>query len=497
MTAVAADRITTAAHARTVATRLAAEFATGAAARDRDRELPYAQVDQLAASGLLTITVPAEFGGAELAPSAVAEVVRILATADPNIAQIPHSHFVYLNLLRLAGSPQQRGRYFGSVLGGARIANAQSERTGATVAEISTTLRPSGSGFRIDGTKFYCTGSLFADIFAVLTRLDDPDGLTGLPPGEYVAFLPAGTEGVRVIDDWQGIGQRTTGSGTVEFDGVLVTGDQLVARAAAVGAPRGYGAFAQLLHAAIDTGIARGALDAATEFVRTTSRPWFEANVDRAVDDPLLIQRFGELAVAVRTAEATLVAAGAAVDAATSGVRHDAEAIYRPYDAARAVSPNDAGPNGPRSPERHGAGFAGPRDTWPAGVRRDVEAAAALPHDAATRLVRDVEGARLQRSAGPADSPHDATASHDRQPLAAEASIAVATAKVVADRAANEVSAALFEVGGTRSAAAEANLHHFWRNARTHTLHDPIRWKFQHIGRSVLHDTAPPLHGVI
>jgi len=151
------------------------------------------------------------------------------------------------------------------------------------------------------------------------------------------------------------------------------------------------------VHAAIDTGIARGSLDAATEFVRTRSRPWFEAGVDRAVDDPLLIQRFGELAVTVRTAEATLAAAGAAVDAAT----------------------------------------------------------------------------------------------------AAEASLAVATAKIVADRAANEVSSALFEVSGTRSAAAGTNLDHFWRNARTHTLHDPVRWKYQHIGRSVLHGTPPPLHGVI
>ena len=60
----------------------------------------------------------------------------------------------------------------------------------------------------------------------------------------------------------------------------------------------------------------------------------------------------------------------------------------------------------------------------------------------------------------------------------------------------NEVSAALFEVGGTRSAANASNLHHFWRNARTHTLHDPVRWKYQHIGRGLLHGEAPPRHGV-
>ncbi|MEU1958772.1 SfnB family sulfur acquisition oxidoreductase [Nocardia sp. NPDC019304] len=405
MTAVAADRILSAAQAFAVAQRLAAGFAPGAADRDRERALPYAEVDRLAASGLLAITVPAAHGGADLPPSAVAEVTRILATADPNIAQIPHSHFVYVNLLRLAGTAQQQERYFGRVLDGGRIANAQSERGGATVADIATTLRPVGDRFRVDGVKYYCTGSLFADLFAVLTRLDDPEGRGGLEPGEYIVYLPADTPGVRVVDDWNGIGQRTTGSGTVSFDGVLVDRDQVIPRSGAVRAPTGYGAFAQLLHAAIDTGIARGALSAATQFVRTKSRPWFEAGVANAVDDPLLIQRFGELSVAVTAAEATLSSAGWTLDAA---------------------------------------------------IRIDQSAA-----------------------------------------NVAQASLAVATAKVLADRAANDVSAALFEVAGTRSAAADLNLHHFWRNARTHTLHDPVRWKYQHIGRALLHDAAPPLHGVI
>ncbi|TSD94266.1 SfnB family sulfur acquisition oxidoreductase [Skermania sp. ID1734] len=407
MTTVETRRVTSAGQAASVAQRLAAEFATGAAARDARRELPFREIEQLSASGLLAITVPAAYGGAGLPATAVAEVVRILAAADPNIAQIPHSHFVYLNLLRLAGTRDQQRRYFSAVLDGARIANAQSERTGATIAEIATTVRPVGGRFRVEGTKYYCTGSLFADVLAVLTRLDDAAGVSGLPDGEYIVFLPADSPGVRIIDDWNGIGQRTTGSGTVVFSGVTVGREQLVARAPATFAATGYGAYAQLLHAAIDAGIARGALSAATKFVRTHSRPWFEAGVSRAVDDPLLVQRVGELAVTVTVAEATLHAAALAVDTVL------------------------------------------------------------------------------------------AASEHERGEHAADASLAVAAAKITADRAANEVSSALFEVSGTRSAAADLNLHHFWRNARTHTLHDPIRWKYQHIGRALLHDTPPPLHGVI
>ncbi|MFE7721050.1 SfnB family sulfur acquisition oxidoreductase [Nocardia rhizosphaerihabitans] len=419
MTVVTAERITTAAQALVIAAELADEFARGAAERDHARRLPHEELDQLSASGLLAITVPAAFGGADLPPSVVAEVFRILAAGDPNIAQVPHSHFVYLNLLRLAGSPAQQREYFGRVLAGARIANAQSERGGASVAEIATTVRPADGRFVVEGAKYYCTGSLFADVLAVLTRLDDPQGVSGLAPGEYVAFVAALEPGVRIVDDWDALGQRTTGSGTVEFERVQVGREQLVARAAAVQAPTGYGAFAQLLHAAIDAGIARGALDAAVEFVRTRSRPWFEAEVARAVDDPLVVQRFGELAVSVGAAEAALVVAGAAVD-----------------EAVR-----------------------------PAGAGRGSASAA--------------DGAQ--------------SAGND----AAQASIAVATAKILADRAANEVSAAIFEVGGTRSAAAAHRLDHYWRNARTHTLHDPVRWKYQHIGRAVLQDRPPPLHGVI
>ncbi|MDJ0108095.1 SfnB family sulfur acquisition oxidoreductase, partial [Rhodococcus erythropolis] len=55
----------------------------------------------------------------------------------------------------------------------------------------------------------------------------------------------------------------------------------------------------------------------------------------------------------------------------------------------------------------------------------------------------------------------------------------------------------LFEIGGTRSAGESANLSRFWRDARTHTLHDPTRWKVQHIGRWTLSGTIPPRHGLL
>ena len=387
-----------------VARTLAAEFAPGAAERDRERRMPVEEVERLKESGLLSLTVPTLFGGPGLPPSVVSKVFAILAGADPNIAQVVHSHFVYCNLIRVSADATQQTALFDRVLNGRLIANAQAERSGPTAMDVATTLSLHSDGrLVLTGTKYYCTGSPFADIVAVLAELDDATGATGLPVGQCIAFLPAGTHGLRVLDDWDAVGQRVTGSGTVVLDRVEVRRRWVVPRTA-FESPNGYGAFAQLLHASIDVGIARAALTDAAEFVCTRSRPWFEAGVERAEDDPLTVQRFGELEVDLVAADAVLERAQRAVDAV----------------------------------------FADPGE------------------DLATR-----------------------------------ASLDVAVAKVLAERAAVGLASSMFEVCGTRAVGPDAGLDRHWRNARTHTLHDPVRWKFQHLGRHALTGQAPPRHGAI
>ncbi|GAA1740571.1 SfnB family sulfur acquisition oxidoreductase [Aeromicrobium alkaliterrae] len=370
------------------------EIAASAAERDRTRSLPRYVLDLLSSAGAFSVTVPTTHGGPGGGAAVAFEVTRLLATADPNVAQIPQSHFVYLRLAELAGSASLLDELFGAVLTGERVANAQSERTGRTVTDQTTRMRLVDGATVVDGRKFYCTGSLTADWIAVLGR--DEDDV------EQVGFVRAGTSGLTIVDDWTGMGQRTTASGTITFEGVRVDPSHVVPRQRAVTGPHGYGAFAQGLHAAIDVGIARGALTEAAAFVRSSTRPWFEADVERAEQDPLLVQRFGELEVDVRAAESALVVAGAAVDAIASA-----------------------------PPSR----------------------------------VDDV---------------------------AREASLQVAAAKVLGDRAALAVTSALFELGSTRSSDDGLNLHRHWRNARTHTLHDPVRWKLQHLGRWSVAGTPPP-----
>ncbi|MDQ1646817.1 MAG: hypothetical protein QOJ50_3001 [Cryptosporangiaceae bacterium] len=385
------------AEALATAAKLAAGFAGSAPDRDARRLLPYDEIEALSASGLLAASVPREYGGAGIRASTLAEVLRLLAVADPSIAQIPQSHFVYVSVLVQQGTEDQKRFFLGEVLAGRRLGNAQSERGSTHAQDYRTTLIPGPDGGHIlDGTKFYCTGALFADWIPVLAK--NPDG------NLVVAYVPAGAPGLTVIDDWDGLGQRTTASGTVQLDGVRVPAEHVVPHHLTFTGPQLHGAQAQLLHAAIDVGIARAALTEAAEFVRTKSRPWPDSGQASAAGDPLTIQRFGELEIRVRAAEALLAEAGRAVDAA---------------------------------------------------------------------------------------------AAHLDEHTAAAASIAVATAKAFADPVSVEVSSAVFEISGTRSALRSLNLDRHWRNARTHTLHDPVRWKVQHIGRYALNGTLPPRHGLL
>ncbi|ARH94257.1 SfnB family sulfur acquisition oxidoreductase [Streptomyces sp. MOE7] len=380
-----------------VAAALAEEFRTGAAERDAARRLPHRELARLSASGLLAVTVPRSHGGAQVSTATLAEVFRRLAAADASLSQIPQSHFVYVNVLCRQGTAEQQAFFFGEVLAGRRLGNAQSEAGTRHVQDLRTRLEPAPDGsYVLSGVKHYTTGALFADWIPVLAR--------GRDEALWVAYVPRDAPGVRIVDDWDGMGQRTTASGTVHLAEVTVPADRVVPHHLTFRGPQLHGAVAQLLHAAIDTGIAAGALAEAGAFVRTRSRPWFESGLDSAAEDPLLIQRFGELAVRVRAAEALLASAAGTVDAAAGALTDDS---------------------------------------------------------------------------------------------AAEASIAVAAAKVVAAEAAVETGSALFEVAGTRSAQDGLNLHRHWRDARTHTLHDPVRWKVQHIGRYVLNGVRPPRHGLL
>src|SRR3954451_5948682 len=277
--------VLTAPEAVAVAADLGEQFAKGAAERDATRTLPVAELDNLSESGLLAITVPRGYGGADLSAEVLAEVFRLLAAGDPSIAQIPHSHFVYVNALRHAASRDQQAYFFGQVMAGKRFGNAQSEIGTRHVRDFRTTLRPAPGGWVLSGQKGYATGALLADWIPVLAHLGQDGPL-------HVAWVERWAAGVQVVDDWNGLGQRTTASGSVILDDVAVSDEWITPFATTFERPQTYGAFAQVLPAAIDAGIARAAVSDASAFVRDKSRPYPDAGVERAAEDPLVVQAF-------------------------------------------------------------------------------------------------------------------------------------------------------------------------------------------------------------
>jgi alkylation response protein AidB-like acyl-CoA dehydrogenase len=153
--------------------RVAAALAPGTIERDR-AGASVVPADALAAlapldsSGLLAITVPAAYGGPELGPTTLAEVIRVVAAVDPAIAQAPQAHYLLVDVLTVWGSVPQRKRLLDDVLAGRRLGNALAERGGKHAQDLSTRLAPADDGrLLLRGRKYYCTGALTASWIAV------------------------------------------------------------------------------------------------------------------------------------------------------------------------------------------------------------------------------------------------------------------------------------------------------------------------------------------
>ncbi len=294
------------AEALAIADEIAAVLKPGAAERDRTGIVPVEIVNTYSNSGLWGITVPRRFGGAEVSAATLAQVIAILSAADPSLGQIPQNHYCLLEDIRLQGSDDQQAFFFAQVLQGYRFANALSETGGKTVLDIRTRIVQGAEGLRITGRKGYCTGSLYAHWIGILA-LDADDRA-------QLAFVPQNSPGLTVVDDWACLGQRTTASGTVLADNLPVNPFHLFPTWKSYASPTLAGPFAQLTTAAIDAGIARAALDDTVAFVRNSARPWIDAGVARASDDPLTIYHIGQLDSRLAAADALLERAGRVLD---------------------------------------------------------------------------------------------------------------------------------------------------------------------------------------
>ncbi|WP_321947371.1 SfnB family sulfur acquisition oxidoreductase [Paraburkholderia sp. J10-1] len=391
----AAHVIATDSEAIAVAKELAARLAEGAALRDSERRLPHEEVEWFSRSGLWGITVPKAYGGAGVSFVTLTEVVKLIAAADASLGQLPQNHFGLVDVIALTGTEEQKRGLFGQVLAGKRFGNGFSEKGTKHVLDLKTRVRRDGDHYVVDGTKFYSTGALFAHFVPVLGLDEDRRG--------WLAYIPRGTQGLSVVDDWSGFGQRTTASGTVTLESVRVPASLVLPAHRVSEQPTLNGPLSQIIQAAIDAGIARAAIDDTLAFVRARTRPWVDSGVERASDDPLTIREVGHLHIQLHAAEALLERAARVLD--------------------------------------------------------ELAAQGATTED-------DV----------------------------ARASVAVGEAKVLTTEIALLAGEKLFELAGTQATLSVHNLDRHWRNARTHTLHDPVRWKYHLVGNYYLNGVKPARH---
>jgi alkylation response protein AidB-like acyl-CoA dehydrogenase len=365
------------------AAALSATWASTAAVRERERAVPEPELSAFAASGLGAITVPRAFGGADVSTLTLVAVIATIGAADPSLAQIPQNHFMGVDNLSWA-APETKALFYGELLNGARFGSAVSERGGRRY-ETRTTIVPDAGGFRVNGTKYYCTGALTADWIRVAGK--HPDGQT------CVALIAAGTPGLTVESDWAAFGQRVTHSGTTRVEDVWVPAVQVVLwNTEPIRSLLSF-AISQVIHAAIEAGIATGALAQTLDLIR-------DGSVTPAVSGSELQAEIGRLA-------------GRAA-------------------AARAI---------------------------------------------VARAARLTEGARGEETLQLADCQ--------------AAVIAVEEAKALAYDAAVSVTDAVMRLLGPAALDQRLGLDRHWRNARTHSLHDVVRWKYANAGDYFLNGRMP------
>ncbi len=370
--------------------RLAAALASTAVDRDRRGGTAKCERDLIRESGLLTLSIPIEEGGAGAAWPLTLQAVRRLARVDGSLAHLFGFHHLLLATVRLFGSEAQwRAAYAGTVAGRWFWGNALNP------LDTRTTIIQDGDGYLVDGTKSFCSGATDSDRL-IVSALDAAGRLV-------VAAIPTARAGVQIHDDWDNMGQRQTDSGSVTLRRVRVSDAEILRTPGPLGSVWASlrPCLAQIILTNVFLGLGQGALAEARVFARESARPWPTSGAATVTDDPYVLHRYGELWLGIEGARALADEAGAAFD--------------RSWRRENALTPDERG----------------------------------------------------------------------------ACAITIAAAKAAATRAGLDAASRLFEITGARATAATYGLDRFWRNLRTHTLHDPVDYKLRELGQWALGDRWP------
>lgn len=289
---------------------LFAEIAGGTLTRERDGVLPTDAVAALKEAGFGTLRVPVQFGGWGLDWPQVTALWIDLAAADANLTQALRGHFVFAEdtIFRHRRGDDQ-SHWFARFAAGEIAGNAWTETGSTAMGDAQTVIRRVDGRTVVNGRKFYTTGTIFAEWADVYAK--DGDGWA-------IALVDTRQPGVVVHDDWDGFGQRGTGTGTTEFHGARV--EEIVPFDRRH--PYQTGLY-QLNLVATLAGIARAILADVTREVQQRDRNFSHASAARVRDDPQVLGRVGEIWAAAYSAEAVALRLAEAIDAAANAGEED------------------------------------------------------------------------------------------------------------------------------------------------------------------------------
>jgi alkylation response protein AidB-like acyl-CoA dehydrogenase len=279
-----------------------------AAASEQSRTLPWEHLKRLRAAGFARLRLPVELGGFGATLPELFNALIELSVADTSVTNALRVHFGFVEDLLNAPATPEREVWLRRVADGATAGSGHSELGSGLVNEIRTVITPDGAGYRVNGKKFYTSGSLFADYFNLVAV--DADGKS------VGALVPTNAQGVTILDDWDGFGQALSASGTAVFENVYI-GQELLSPVKE--RSRYTVGFFQMVHVASLAGIARAAALDVARLVAERRRFYFHGNGDHAASDPQVLQVAGRV-------QAAAYASGAIV-------LKTAEALQRAYEA--------------------------------------------------------------------------------------------------------------------------------------------------------------------
>jgi alkylation response protein AidB-like acyl-CoA dehydrogenase len=276
-----------------------ARIAEGAVERERTRTLPYEQIVWLKEAGFGAVRVPLEFGGAAASLPQLVQLLIELAEADSALPQALRGHFAFVEDRINAAPGAAREKWFRRFVTGEIVGNAWTEVGAVKIGDVITRVSRDNSQWVVNGTKYYSTGSIFADWIDVYAQRDDNGA-------DVIAAVNTHQPGVKQSDDWDGFGQRTTGSGTSVFENATVDEENIIDFSTRF---KYQTAFYQLVLIAVIAGTGRAALRDISHEVRKRTRVYSHGNAPRVSEDAQVQQVVGQIAARVYAAEAVAIRA--------------------------------------------------------------------------------------------------------------------------------------------------------------------------------------------